>query len=417
MQKLRRVCLVHYHEVGLKGKNRTHFEHLLIDNLYFALKDICDEANGLRISRISGHELVEFPSEIRPEAVFERIRQVPGVARVSLAYKTELDFSAFTRAAKSALSEALPADSFKVSAKRSNASFEMHTMDLNREVGAVLVAAFPEVRVDVHTPDVEVKVLINQDAAYVWAKSAPGVGGLPVGSAEKCVALFSSGFDSPVATWMMGRRGAPMVALHFSGRPQVSAQSEELCQALVQALKPAGMLGRLYVVVFGNIQKEVALAVPEDLRIIMYRRLMFKIAEHIAATEGAFALVTGESLGQVASQTLENIWATSEVVQTVPVLRPLIGTDKQEIIDRARTLGTYEISSEVAPDACTLFMPKHPETHASFKRVAKVWDALPVDTYLEQAVQSLEYVDFGYCRTYRSPKVWAQFHSELSPVL
>lgn len=415
MANFNTVCLVHYHEVGLKGKNRSHFEHILIKNLYYSLRDVVKRENGLYISRISGHELVEFPSDVDPDMVVSRLCQVPGVAKVSLANACSLDFESISNAAISVLKAALPATTFKVHAKRANSHFDMHTLDIMREVGAILCKTFPDLNVDVHTPEVTVHVLINQEAAYVWAKSENGIGGLPVGTAGKCISLFSSGFDSPVATWKLGRRGATMIPVHFSGRPEVSDESEVLCQELVAALAPEGSIGRLYVIPFGEIQKEIALAVPEDLRIIMYRRLMFLVSEKIAQIEGAKALITGESLGQVASQTLENMYATSEVLSCLPVLRPLVGSDKQEIIDRARELGTYDISSESAPDACTLFMPKRPETHASIKRVRAVWASLPVDEFVERALTALEYVDTKDCAQYKPPKELYRVHTELRP--
>ena len=197
----------------------------------------------------------------------------------------------------------------------------------------------------------------------MYARSERGVGGLPVGSAGKVVTLLSSGIDSPVATWLIARRGAVCVPVHFSGRPQTADTSEYLCQDIIRAFAPAIQIGRMYVVPFGEAQRQIALACPTSLRVIMYRRVMYAVAERIARLEGAKAIVTGESLGQVASQTLENIAAVNEMV-TLPVLRPLIGSDKQEIIERAHEIGTYDISCETAPDCCTLFMPRAPETHA-----------------------------------------------------
>ena len=195
-----------------------------------------------------------------------------------------------------------------------------------------------------------------------------GVGGLPVGTAGKVVSLLSAGIDSPVATWRMMRRGAVVVGVHFSGRPQTNDRSERLVAEIGAALERSGGLGRIYVVPFGDLQKEIALAVPPDLRVLLYRRLMIRVAEAIARVERAKALVTGESLGQVASQTLDNIAAVDEAA-TLPVLRPLIGSDKLEIIAEARTLGTYELSTQEHADCCTLFMPRNPETHAKLPAV------------------------------------------------
>lgn len=407
-----RVCLVHYHEIGLKGKNRKTFEDQLVRNLRLALRSLPVAA----VHRISGHILVSFSAPGAPAEAMGLIRQVPGVARVSLALHCPQDPDEYLPGAVEVLGEAGEFSSFKVQAKRSNTDYPLHTIELNRQVGSVLCEAFPDKKVDVHHPDVEVRVLFNQASVFIYAASVPGVGGLPVGTAGKCVSLFSSGFDSPVATWMMGRRGAVMVPVHFSGRPQTSDGSEWLCQDLVRALSPEGALGRLYVVPFGDCQREIALAVPPALRILMYRRLMYATSEAIARIEGAKALVTGESLGQVASQTLDNIRATASVVEAMPVLRPLIGSDKQEIVDRSRSLGTFDISSQTAPDCCTLFMPRRPETHAKMDQVLEAWDSFDHDAMVEGLLNSVEYVDFDTCAAYRPPMRWSARHDALGPV-
>ena len=302
-----RLCLVHYHEIGLKGKNRSTFENQLVTNLHRALRDfpVAD------ISRISGYVVVETQDRLASEQLAAAIRRVPGVARVSLAYKCGLDEGEYCAAAVRALGEAGGFASFKVHARRSSTTYPVHTLEMNKIVGSALCAAFPDKKVDVHTPDVTVVVHVVQGSTYVYAASAPGVGGLPVGTAGKVVTLLSSGFDSPVSTWMVGRRG-DLRSLHFSGRPMTADTSEWLCQDIVEALAPSGTIGRLYVVPFGERQREISLAVPQGLRIIMYRRVMLQVAERIARLEGAKALVTGESLGQVASQTLENIAAVNE---------------------------------------------------------------------------------------------------------
>ena len=226
--------------------------------------------------------------------------------------------------------------------------------------------------------------------------------------------LLSSGFDSPVATWMVGRRGAVCVPVHFSGRPMTADTSEYLCQDIINAMAPSGMVGRLYVVPFGQKQREISLCVPQSLRIITYRRVMFAVAERIARMEGAKALVTGESLGQVASQTLENISVVNEMV-SMPVLRPLIGSDKQEIMRRAEEIGTYDISAQDAADCCTLFMPRRPETHAKPDMVHEAWDSFDHDAMIEELVQSVEYVDFDQCPSYKPPRQLRARHRELAP--
>ena len=405
-----RVCLVHYHEVGLKGHNRITFERRLRDNLRVALEPYGAE----RVDRISGHLLATFADEARVPEAAAAIGQVPGVARVSQALRCALDEEEYCAAAVTALSEAGEFETFKVHARRSSTSYEMHTIDMNRLVGGVLCGAFPTKRVQMHNPDVTVVVHVNQGNAYVYATSARGVGGLPVGTAGKVVTLLSSGIDSPVATWMLGRRGAVCVPVHFSGRPQTSDASEWLCADIVRALRPAGIIGRMYVCPIGERQREIALAVPQKLRVVMYRRLMFRVAEAVAGIEGAKALVTGESLGQVASQTLENIAAVNEVV-SLPVFRPLIGSDKQEIIERAQAIGTFDLSTSEAPDCCTLFMPRQPETHARLDEVREAEGQLDMDAMVQQCLEELEYQDFEGCPSYRRPRSLHRLQPELGP--
>lgn len=404
-----RVCLVHYHEIGLKGKNRSIFENQLVTNLKCALRDTPLQC----VKRICGYILVTFEGGATRDYQ-DLIGKVPGVARVSLAHECPRDLAEYSQAAIVSLGEAGSFSTFKVHAHKSSTDYPVHTLDINRQVGAALCEAFPDKKVDVHNPDVTVHVNVVQGSVYVYAVSERGAGGLPVGTAGKVVTLLSSGFDSPVATWMLGRRGAICVPIHFSGRPMVSDTSEWLTQDIVKALAPSGVVGRLYVVPFGARQREISLAVDQKLRIITYRRVMFSVAERIARIEGAKALVTGESLGQVASQTLENIAAVDETV-SMPVLRPLIGSDKQEIIERAQQIGTYDISCQTAPDCCTLFMPRRPETHAKRDEVHEAWDSFDHEAMIEDLVDHIEYVDFDQCPSYRPPRKLRVRHEELAP--
>lgn len=406
-----RVCLVHYHEIGLKGKNRSTFENQLVTNLKCALA----QTPVKLVKRICGYVLVAFEGGATKEYQ-NLIGKVPGVARVSLAHECRRDETEYCQAAIESLGEAGSFATFKVHAHKSSTDYAMHTLDINRLVGAALCEAFPDKKVDVHHPDVEVHVNVVQGQVYVYAVSERGAGGLPVGTAGKVVTLLSSGFDSPVATWMLGRRGAICVPVHFSGRPMTSDTSEWLCQDIVRALAPSGVVGRMYVVPFGARQREISLAVDQKLRIITYRRVMFAVAERIARLEGAKALVTGESLGQVASQTLENIGAVNEMV-SLPVLRPLIGSDKQEIIERAQSIGTYDISCQTAPDCCTLFMPRRPETHAKMDEVHAAWDSFDHDAMIEDLVDHVEYMDFDQCPSYRPPRKLRVRHVELAPAV
>ena len=402
-----RVCLVHYHEIGLKGNNRARFERILMDNIKAALAAF----SVATITRISGHILVTFSVSGEAERAFPLIAKVPGVARVSLAFHTNREPGDYCAAAIKALEEFGEFNSFKVVARRSNTDYELTSMDLNKQVGEVLCNAFPDKKVLMKGCDAQVHVLVVQGSVYVYARSERGAGGLPQGSAGKVVTLLSSGIDSPVATWLLARRGAVPVPVHFSGRPQTADTSEYLCQDIIQALAPCVQVGRLYVIPFGDCQREISIACPSDLRVIMYRRVMYAVAERIAQLEGAKALVTGESLGQVASQTLENIMVVNEVVD-IPVFRPLIGSDKQEIIARAEQIGTYDISTQTAPDCCTLFMPRRPETHAKLDEVHAAWEMFDHEAMIQQLVDAAEYIDFS-APTYKPPRCMRERHDEL----
>ena len=314
--------------------------------------------------------------------------KVPGVARVSLGERVAKDLEEINAAALRALERSEPYDSFKVNARRANTNFDLDSMELNRVVGSYLVEHTADKTVMMKEPDATVCVEVIKNASYVYAKSERAVGGLPVGTAGKLVCLLSSGLDSPVAAWQMLRRGAKVIGLHFSGAPETPDSSSYLVREIATALEPYGGLAGVYTVHFGTYQRSLALAVPEKLRIIFYRRLMFSVACALARELRAKGLVTGESLGQVASQTLDNILAV-DAVASLPVLRPLIGTDKQEIINQAESIGTFAISSRSTDDCCTLFMPRNPETHAQLDEVDALWSSLPHEQWVKEIVEEL----------------------------
>lgn len=394
-----RVCLIAYHEIGLKGRNRSDFERRLQHNLETALASYPVKS----VQRLASRMAVTVTDSDRFDSVARRIAQIPGVGSVALAYRVNQDPTVMAETALRALTEAGPARTFRVVTKRSNTNHPEGSLEINRRVGA-FICANTDLRVDLTAPDATVSLTVTKGDTYVFTRRIPGVGGLPVGSAGNIVSLLSNGIDSPVATWRMMRRGAAIVGVHFSGRPHVSAASEAIVAELGWKLEQTGGLGRIYIVPFGDIQREVSLHCPPDLRVILYRRLMIKIAEKIASVERARALVTGESLGQVASQTLHNVQAVDEVA-TLPMLRPLIGSDKLEIMDEARRIGTYEISIQDAEDCCTLFMPRNPETHARLETVLEVWADLDTQALTEQAMSELEWLDFR-CPAYRPPRQW-----------
>jgi len=394
-----RVCLVAYHEIGLKGRNKTTFERRLQDNLDAAL--VAYPVG--RTERVASRLAVPVLDDTRADEIARRIAKVPGVGSVAVCYRVTQDPHVMETTALRALQDAGEISSFKVEAKRSNTNYVEGSLDMNKRIGAYL-GAHTDARVDLSHPDVVVGVTVTKGDTYVFSHRIPGAGGLPVGTAGTVVSLLSSGIDSPVATWRMMRRGAVAVGVHFSGRPQIGDASERLVREIGDVLALTGGLGRIYIVPFGDIQKEVSLASPPDLRVLLYRRLMIKVAEVVARAERAKALVTGESLGQVASQTLANIAVVDEAA-SMPMLRPLIGSDKLEIMADARRIETFELSIQDAEDCCTLFMPRNPETHARLSAVLAAWNELPVDRMVADATSALEWIDYK-SPAYRPPRQW-----------
>jgi tRNA uracil 4-sulfurtransferase len=391
-----RVALVHYHEIGLKGNNRSTFENRLRLNLDSAVEGLTAAA----AFRISSRLIVPITDPVKAEAVLERIAGIPGVSNVSEALVTGRDLEEIRRAALAAIQTA-PEGPFAVESRRSNTDFPISSHDMNVEVGSFLGEQTGR-RVDLRSPAATVSIEVVQGSGYVYARRVPGVGGLPVGTSGKVIALLSAGIDSPVAAWRLMKRGAVVVGVHFSGQPATNDLSARLATEIGHVLERHEGLGRLYVVPFGELQREISLESPPNLRVLLYRRLMFRVGEALAKREGARALVTGESLGQVASQTLDNI-AAVETAATIPVLRPLIGMDKNEIIAEARRLDTFEISSQPHADCCTLFMPRQPATKASVSQLDVAEQTLDLERMVSQALEGASHEDFR-CPSYRPPK-------------
>lgn len=391
-----RAILVHYHEIGLKGRNRSAFERRLQDNLRFAFRD----RPGVTVERIPSRLLVRVADPASIAEMSAHVADIPGVANAAAAYVTSREEHDMTEAALRAVAEVPQAHTFAIEARRSATDHPVTSLEMNRRIGQHVVDA-TGLGVNLTSPDVRCHVEVVGGEAYIFSRKTPGVGGLPVGTAGTVVSLLSAGIDSPVATWRLIKRGAVAVGVHFSGRPQTNDASERLVFEIGEVLERYGGLGRVYVVPFGDLQREISLIAPPDLRVLLYRRLMVRVAEQLAAVEGARALVTGESLGQVASQTLDNIAAVDESA-TLPVLRPLIGNDKIEIIAEARSIGTYELSTHDHVDCCTLFMPRTPATHATVAELLEAEAALQIDRMVAEAVASAGYRDFA-CASYRAP--------------
>ena len=392
-----RAILVHYHEIGLKGRNRARFENILKRNLQTAVAGMTERP----VSRIASRLLIPLSDTSRREEVIEAAAGQPGVAYVADAYVTAREMRDMKRAATLVLQEAGEWETFRVEARRSNTDFPVSSTDINVEVGSHLVGEFGR-GVDLSHPDATAFIEVVQGDVYVYSRRVDGPGGLPVGSAGKVVALLSSGIDSPVAAWRMMRRGAVVVGVHFSGAPVTDDSSVRQVVEIGSVLERTLGLGRVYTVPFGELQREISLAAPSALRVVLYRRLMIRVAEAFADREGALGLVTGESLGQVASQTLENM-AVVDAAATMPVLRPLVGSDKVEIIDEATRVGTYDISIQPDADCCTLFMPRMPATRARLDDVLEAESGLDVERMVADALAGSEHTDFE-CPAYRPPK-------------
>jgi tRNA uracil 4-sulfurtransferase len=354
--------VVHYHEISLKGGNRPLFLRRLGRNLLQATAGC-----GVRtVRRLPGRLVLDLEPSADLPRLRERIASVFGIAYFAPALSIPPDWTA-VQAAVLQLLEGRSFESFRITARRTFKVFPMPSDEINRQLGALVLQHFPT-RVNLSEPALTVRVDLLPHEAFVFVDRVAGPGGLPVGVSGRVAALLSGGIDSPVAARRLQKRGCELELVHFHSVPYLSDTSQRKVRMLAERLVRHQFAARLWLVPFGEIQREVVLGVPGPLRVVVYRRLMARIGEAIARKTGALALVTGESLGQVASQTLENLARTTEVV-SMPILRPLIGTDKEEIIREARAIETFEISIEPDQDCCTLFVPKHPETRASAEAV------------------------------------------------
>ncbi len=383
------ILLLKLGEVVLKGLNRKAFEDKLMNNVRRRIRRFGDFRVLVRQSTI----YVEPQNDqCDMESAFAACCQVFGVAAVARAVPCEKTVEAIVDTAVAYLSDDFAAArSFKVESKRADKLFPMTSIQLSQAVGGELAERFPQVVVDVHDPDLTVYVEIREKYAYVHAPSVPGAGGLPVGMGGTAVSLLSGGLDSPVSSWMMARRGVQLEMVHFVSPPYTSQQA--LDKVLELARELTAYCGRMvvHVIPFTKIQEEIRKNCPEEYFTLIMRRFMMRISEAVAKRAGAGALVTGESLGQVASQTMLAL-GTTEDVTTLPVLRPLIGMDKVEIIRMARQIGTYDTSILPYEDCCTVFTPRHPCTRPKVEDVREAEAALDVDALVAEALAGDQWV-------------------------
>lgn len=383
-----RIALIHYHEISLKGENRPFFEKALLANVKKALGK-----EGWRSGRIfSGRIAVRLHSDISEEEAGRRLKRVCGIANFAFARSLAPDFEICARAA---LEEAAMKKftTFRVSARRADKSYPLTSHEINERLGARIKEQLDKT-VDLECPELTFFLEITGKEAFLYFEKQKGCGGLPVGTSGKALALLSSGFDSPVAAWSMMRRGCEVSFIHFHSYPSTSQASQENVKEIVKVLTKYQYHSRLYLVPFLPVQKAIlALISDTKNRVVFYRRFMMRIAEHIAKQEKYGALITGDSLGQVASQTLENITAVSAVVR-MPIFRPLIGENKENIISRSREIGTFDASSQPYEDCCSLFTPAHPETKARLSVVEALERKLDIDGLVKSAVENMEILNY-----------------------
>lgn len=379
---MEKVIIVRYAEIHLKGKNRGYFERVFCVNLEKALKGLRHE-----LRRTSGRYLVAGFQDRDAEEICERIARVFGVHSYSLGYRVPNDLDSIFEAAKIVSPRE---GTFKVDTHRADKKYPMTSPELNAEIGAKLLWEFPALKVDVREPQHVVYLDIREDgSALVFGKFEEGAGGMPVGTSSKGVLLISGGIDSPVAGYMMAKRGMEVEYLHFHSYPYTNEQAKDKVVELARILSRYTGGTSISTVKVTHIQEEIHKKCAAELNVTLLRRFMFRIAERVAKRKGAKCLITGESLGQVASQTIEGITSSNAVV-TLPVLRPLIGFDKEEIIIRAKKIGTFETSVLPYEDCCTVFLPEFPAIKPKLSFIEEEEAKLDIEALVNEALDSLE---------------------------
>jgi thiamine biosynthesis protein ThiI len=381
--------VVHYKELSLKGKNRPWFVQILSKNLRAALVGL----GVTRVRSVVGRVEIEFDTDTDWEEIRSRVSGIFGIANFSRAGKAPHDFDAMAAAILADLGDR-DARSFRVSARRTDKRFPFISPQIEREVGG-RIKEQKNWRVDLENPELTVHVEMLPDYAFYFFGKEPGAGGLPTGTGGKVACLLSGGIDSPVAAYRMMRRGCSVLLVHFHSYPILSRASQEKVREIAALLTRHQLRSRVMLVPFGELQQQVLLAIPAELRVVVYRRLMLRIAERLARAWHAKALVTGDVIGQVASQTLDNMTTIAEATE-MEILRPLVGMDKDEISAEAQRIGTLPISNIPDQDCCTLFTPRHPATRARRDVVAAAEAALPIDDMVAQAVAAAVVEDFRF---------------------
>ena len=382
------VLLIKMGELALKGLNRRSFEDQLVKNLRRQLAPLGSWQYNMSQSTL---QAVPGGGGIDMDEAAARASRVFGISGYSRAARVKKDINEILAMAPAYFRDTLSCvNTFKCEAKRSDKAFPLKSPEICMEVGGALLDAFPHLTVDVRAPEATIYIEVRDQYAFLHADQQKGAGGLPVGTAGDAVLLISGGIDSPVAAWQMARRGLRLTAVHFASPPYTSQRAEEKVHKLLSQV--ADWAGRicLFVVPFTEIQEEIKEKCPEELFTLVMRRIMMRCAQKIALREGCGALITGESLGQVASQTMQALACTDAVVN-MPVFRPLIGTDKDEVVQTARKIGTFETSILPYEDCCTVFVPKHPRTKPKPGMLERAEEALEMDRLIEEAIEGAKY--------------------------
>ena len=386
------IILLKLGEIVLKGLNRKSFEQKLMGNIRRRLAPL----GNFRVYCLQSTVYVEGEEGADMDAAFEAMQQVFGVISLSRAAPCEKNKEAIAKLAIEYLRDEMgSAKSFKVESKRSDKAFPMTSIELSQYVGGELADAYPDTVVDVHDPELTVHIEVRDLAAYVHAAPVPGAGGMPVGSNGVAVTLLSGGIDSPVSTYMIAKRGVRLIPVHFFSFPYTSQQAKDKVVELGRQLTAYCGRMTMEVVPFTHIQEEIRDKCPEEYFTLIMRRFMMRIAQHIAEANGARAIVTGENLGQVASQTMEAM-ASTQAVTHLPVLQPLIGMDKEEIVTIARKIGTFDTSILPYEDCCTVFTPRHPRTRPKLSEVEAAESALDIETLVQEAIQGIERISLDH---------------------
>ena len=388
---MREIILVKYGEIILKGLNRSKFEDMLVRNI----KKVVGKQNIASIRKAQAVIYIEPADSTDADTLIEKMRKVFGIIFIAKAGVFPKDMDAILSDGADYVIDALyGASSFKVEAKRSDKKFPLKSPEISREMGGAILSRLHKLKVDVQNPEVTVRVEVRENEAYVYATSAQceGPGGMPTGSSGKATILLSGGIDSPVAAWMIAKRGVELDAVHFFSPPYTSERAKEKVIELARIV--AGYTGRfnLYIVPFTEQQLAIRDNCPEDHLTLIMRRMMMMTAERIALKNNSLALITGESLGQVASQTIHALGVTNEVMTTIPVFRPLIGMDKDEIVTIARKIGTFETSILPYEDCCTVFTPKHPTTKPTLSKIMESQGKIDMEYWVNKAVEETDWV-------------------------